>query len=174
MPILSPNPNPIRVSIRSPHRGEGRSRSKKDCGGCLRFQSAPLTEARGDRSATRKDSRSKPFQSAPLTEARGDQAEASADADHGCVSIRSPHRGEGRYFFAHVRKTYGVFQSAPLTEARGDSRSTIARPSPSGFNPLPSPRRGEIHRHPRAGRWHRSFNPLPSPRRGEMSRKQVP
>ncbi len=36
------------------------------------------------------------------------------------------------------------FQSAPLTEARGDETAFAILPDGVGFNPLPSPRRGEI------------------------------
>ena len=99
------------------------------------FQSAPLTEARGD---------SPPSISAPLTEARGDTChanvacgrfnplpspkqgetgaglapltEARGDLGKGIyVSIRSPHRSKGRR-----QQGLALFQSAPLTEARGD------------------------------------------------------
>ena len=62
----------------------------------LKFQSAPLTEARGDSPACCVLARALPFQSAPLTEARGDT--------------------DGY----KIRLSSTVFQSAPLTEARGD------------------------------------------------------
>ena len=67
------------------------------------FQSAPLTEARGDAlisivAALKKASRW--FQSAPLTEARGDPTQLLK-----LISMTSGKFG---------------FQSAPLTEARGD------------------------------------------------------
>ena len=68
----------VGVSIRSPHRSKGRLTSRHAITArppSCQFQSAPLTEARGDHwcrefladalIATR-------FQSAPLTEARGD------------------------------------------------------------------------------------------------------
>ena len=42
------------------------------------------------------------------------------------------------------RSALGAFQSAPLTEARGDSPASTARASDAGFNPLPSPKRGEM------------------------------
>ena len=57
---------------------------------------------------------------------------------------RAPLTGEGRSTIK-IR-----FQSAPLTEARGDSRGRDDSPAPKsyqtlpGFNPLPSPKRGEI------------------------------
>ena len=113
------------VSIRSPHRSKGRRRAAEfggegvsfnplpspSKGSQLRkifhpqrflFQSAPLTEARGDYTPsmfthTRK---LKEFQSAPLTEARGDMFDASAIFGLYLtllVSIRSPHRSKGRH-----------------------------------------------------------------------------
>ena len=62
----------------------------------LAFQSAPLTEARGDPERSLACVHSM-FQSAPLTEARGDEK-----------------------IMPTLLDTF-VFQSAPLTEARGDS-----------------------------------------------------
>ena len=38
------------------------------------------------------------FQSAPLTEARGDQLAGRGVLDPYAVSIRSPHRSKGRHF----------------------------------------------------------------------------
>ena len=61
------------------------------------------------------------FQSAPLTEARGDRCLPEAHLpETGLVSIRSPHRSEGRCTFASTLAPATLFQSAPLTEARGD------------------------------------------------------
>ena len=80
------------VSIRSPHRSEGRSSRRMNRGWFKRFQSAWM---RG---------RSLPlhhsgFQSAPPTGVRGDARDFPVTR-HGCprtdVSIRSPHRSEGR------------------------------------------------------------------------------
>ena len=66
---------------------------------CPLFQSAPLTEARGDqiRLCRRSASRSL-FQSAPLTEARGDGRVRylAIETHRSRVSIRSPHRSKGR------------------------------------------------------------------------------
>ena len=63
------------------------------------------------------------FQSAPLTEARGDAAQGHRALELArCeVSIRSPHRSKGRHIGAHTHVISNLFQSAPLTEARGDS-----------------------------------------------------
>ena len=95
------------VSIRSPHRSKGRRLRRCGCTIGAWFQSAPLTEARGDRSPIRR-------------------------RVHGnVVSIRSPHRSKGRH--AAAQRTFqgrspAVFQSAPLTEARGDAPNTSSAP----------------------------------------------
>ena len=39
----------------------------------------------------------------------------------GTVSIRSPHRSEGRFFHQHLKNKALLFQSAPPTEVRGDT-----------------------------------------------------
>ena len=112
------------------------------------FQSAPLTEARGDLPEAVYYGRFHLFQSAPLTEARGDDYVWSAAAgtisfnplpspkqgethrrrggilDVEGVSIRSPHRSKGRLGGRECFNRTGNgrrFQSAPLTEARGDA-----------------------------------------------------
>ena len=84
------------VSIRSPHRSKGRPSCCWTWRSHAAFQSAPLTEARGDHAWILSHRRALRFQSAPLTEARGDADRATA------------------------KKIDGSFQSAPLTEARGD------------------------------------------------------
>ena len=86
------------------------------------------------------------FQSAPLTEARGDSYLVSDEGISASVSIRSPHRSKGRHVaMGHISSenvsfnplpspkqgetgdkvkspdTRMRFQSAPLTEARGDA-----------------------------------------------------
>ena len=113
------------------------------------FQSAPLTEARGDPRRILPDSTKEMFQSAPLTEARGDQ----------------PGRSTKRRFWPNR------FQSAPLTEARGDCRLMPTCRRNSKRVSIRSPHRSE-------GRYGLAgltcclapcFNPLPSPKRGEIS-----
>ena len=86
------------VSIRSPHRSEGRFYSVQVfVVDTKQFQSAPPTEVRGDTLVWRR---------VALVE----------------VSIRSPHRSEGRYKKTPTAaKPYTVFQSAPPTEVRGDT-----------------------------------------------------
>ena len=182
-----------------------------------RFQSAPLTEARGDADGFAVIPTRQVFQSAPLTEARGDSGADLQGASFE-VSIRSPHRSEGRsqeevdqarrcleFQSAPLTEARGdpcairprpkqpySFQSAPLTEARGDPIEQVLRIVVGGFNPLPSPKRGEMRPRQALGRLrrvsirspHRSegrlrddsnnkreatcFNPLPSPKRGEI------
>ena len=64
--------------------------------------------------------RAKVFQSAPLTDVRGDRAIAALVAVQLGVSIRSPHGCKGR-FNASLRLAVNLlFQSAPLTDVRGD------------------------------------------------------
>ena len=64
---------------------------------CLEFQSAPLTDVRGDGDGITYVVRDEGFQSAPLTDVRGD-----AWIGWCCPSAQR-------------------FQSAPLTDVRGDS-----------------------------------------------------
>ena len=133
----------------------------------IEFQSAPLTEARGDSSRTSKLSSTVTFQSAPLTEARGDPRRApspiltlrvSIRSPHRskgrpgvtwsmafdiAVSIRSPHRSKGRRFAKWMSGKFTEFQSAPLTEARGDGIEPTTNSLQNCFNPLPSPKQGE-------------------------------
>ena len=86
---------------------------------CPVFQSAPLTEARGDETAPDVPTAPDTFQSAPLTEARGDKRLRTVEATNyrfnplplpkqgeisilrrqqpiTVVSIRSPYRSKGR------------------------------------------------------------------------------
>ena len=112
---------PWRVSIRSPYRSKGRSCQTIATRRCSLFQSAPLTEARGDCASLRALASAALFQSAPLTEARGDVPQTAAGTFNPNVSIRSPYRSKGR------------FRRGGLDPARARS-----------FNPLPLPKQGEI------------------------------
>ena len=116
VPLLLPRPL---VSIRSPHRSKGRPLLAAAPGDPPAFQSAPLTEARGDSCRRMVRLVTCQFQSAPLTEARGD-----------CQV----------YLLSFCA---GMFQSAPLTEARGDFILIKDDPVGHRFNPLPSPKQGE-------------------------------
>ena len=83
----------------------------------LLFQSAPLTEARGDRVWVGLRPLDALFQSAPLTEARGDVLlSPSRTIDEG-VSIRSPDRSQGR---SHTRD---FFSKAFPVSIRSPDRS---------------------------------------------------
>ena len=64
------------------------------------FQSAPLTDVRGDATADQIRGLADEFQSAPLTDVRGDP------------------------LITLSRHDAGMFQSAPLTDVRGDFRAT--------------------------------------------------
>ena len=132
----------LRVSIRSPHRSKGRPLKANEITGRFEFQSAPLTEARGDsqnETATR-DWRG--FNPLPSPK-QGETALVSAEASAIMVSIRSPHRSKGRRATAAGCLVDEAFQSAPLTEARGDIYSGEYLSGSSSFNPLPSPKQGE-------------------------------
>ena len=156
------------VSIRSPHRSKGRRQFTGLDALHYPFQSAPLTEARGDRAALGHRPPQNWFQSAPLTEARGDKRQKNTPGRETGVSIRSPHRSKGRRLsireseakaLVSIRSPHrskgrpqrdrsaprppNLFQSAPLTEARGDSFSAAKKARAGCFNPLPSPKQGE-------------------------------
>ena len=155
------------------------------------FQSAPLTEARGD---SYRASRSEPTASGfnPLPSPKQGETYAEYDvltltqvsirSPHRSkgrhtpgdsspfkirVSIRSPHRSKGRQGKIDAHELLAEFQSAPLTEARGDLRLFAAGSPGLGFNPLPSPKQGETHRSRPPRRPRHRFNPLPSPKQGE-------
>ncbi len=68
-----------------------------------------------------------------------------------------------------MRDSWLTFQSAPLTEARGDLAASTPFRRNIRFNPLPSPKRGEMPSGEWPRRGNKSFNPLPSPKRGEIS-----
>ena len=143
-----------RVSIRSPHRSKGRLLLSRRIGPIQRFQSAPLTEARGDASAAITADSNSSFQSAPLTEARGDPRRAISGPLHqgfnplpspkqgetwaartlchyaNKVSIRSPHRSKGRL---------GQFRLSDRFR-----RVSIRSPHRSKGRPLPSGLTGSI------------------------------
>ena len=155
-----------------------------------KFQSAPLTEARGDSSASPSLSGTSSFNPLPSPK-QGETKHLQLCARTDRVSIRSPHRSKGRPDLDALKRYTNLFQSAPLTEARGDwnpaSRPYVSalfqsaplteargdaaptpRPSPiCGFNPLPSPKQGETIACGRSAASQQSFNPLPSPKQGE-------
>ena len=154
------------VSIRSPHRSEGRQTGKYFSIDVTAFQSAPLTEARGDTIPGKPGNADRSFN--PLPSSKRGETYSRLASWHGIrVSIRSPHRSEGRLNACFRNETGTWFQSAPLTEARGDRARVEKQRFLPGFNPLPSPKRGETHSHCFRFSRQPSFNPLPSPKRGE-------
>ena len=105
-----------KVSIRSPHGCKGRcslgsSFLRED----WMFQSAPLTDVRGDPPSPTPSHSPSRFQSAPLTDVRGDEPFSCRSLGIQIVSIRSPHGCKGRF------------------EECAERRGFCAR-----FNPLPS------------------------------------
>ena len=127
------------------------------------------------------------FQSAPLTDVRGDIRvdltglnikKVSIRSPHGCkgrfevavlfltysiVSIRSPHGCKGRCPRPFLDWMRSLFQSAPLTDVRGDLTRPF-RGCGSAFVSIRSPHgcKGRSdYRGRRAALW-QGFNPLPS------------
>ena len=99
------------------------------------FQSAPLTEARGDRSEPEISCYARLFQSAPLTEARGDPPRSPTPSR--MLTFQSAPLTEARGD-ANLRSTpIAPFQSAPLTEARGDQAASEAVSSCPEFQSAP-------------------------------------
>ena len=114
-PITCFNPLP------SPKQGEI-SNQRTDGFASIAFQSAPLTEARGDQQppdgSVRLDIGFNPLPSPKQGEMRRQFDQRQFDR----VSIRSPHRSKGRFTMVLGPPERGLkFQSAPLTEARGDT-----------------------------------------------------
>ena len=137
------------VSIRSPHQSKGRPSARRvRLPDGPKFQSAPLTKARGDDDQAEAEADELGFQSAPLTKARGDAHALREGLQALGVSIRSPHQSKGRPTRSPSWKSTSGFQSAPLTKARGDTATSPGPPKPSSFNPLPSPKQGETKKRP--------------------------
>ena len=167
------------VSIRSPHRSEGRLTKRFNCFRCFnplpppefatllnRFQSAPPTGVRGDAIVFKGFVKSQNmFQSAPPTGVRGDFLHQSASDASDKVSIRSPHRSEGRFSHASFISQSHVFQSAPPTGVRGDYCRQAAERNSNCDVSIRSPHRseGRLQLLPLARFCIRSFNPLPPP-----------
>ena len=134
------------VSIRSPHRSKGRHELEPDKKLQSGFNPLPSPkQGETSRSLCCQVNHLR-FQSAPLTEARGDYKAFSGLAlTYNAVSIRSPHRSKGRRIIVTrpCATIANLFQSAPLTEARGDTLSGVRAAGTNCFNPLPSPKQGE-------------------------------
>ena len=105
------------VSIRSPHRSEGRRISHRSRIHCTRVS----------------------IRSPHRSEGRRGQV-GTGPGDLGQVSIRSPHRSEGRRAAVEDSADTDAFQSAPPTGVRGDEQSGARRLLRHlRFNPLPPP-----------------------------------
>ena len=135
----------LRVSIRSPHKSKGRQSSLYRHRLLSRFQSAPLTKARGDSTWVGCQWSLKSFNPLP-SQKQGETVVLAVLTLATVVSIRSPHKSKGRLVGANdladplvcfnplpsqkqgetclgLGGTSGDvgFQSAPLTKARGDT-----------------------------------------------------
>ena len=85
----------ILVSIRSPHRSKGRLHKQPRPALKDKFQSAPLTEARGDSTPSAQYGSLQSFN--PLPSPKQGETEGGELSQYGMhVSIRSPHRSKGR------------------------------------------------------------------------------
>ena len=145
------------------------------------FQSAPLTEARGDTNNVPSMIQSRAMGNVSIRSPYRSKGRSIARDFQRCppstlVSIRSPYRSKGRCTLDRQRfaRFGALFQSAPLTEARGDHlapgscvvdfRGPVSIRSPyrskgrSGNDPLASWR----------ARNRVGFNPLPLPKQGEI------
>jgi hypothetical protein len=89
----------------------------------LLFQSAPLTEVRGDPLRRRAGRSSGRVSIRAPDRSQGRQGAVGAALAARGVSIRAPDRSQGRPGNGSCRKAPSLFQSAPLTEVRGDSNS---------------------------------------------------
>ena len=150
-----------KVSIRSPHRSKGRHVRLPDWRLYVTFQSAPLTEARGDlydiayvidcgdvsirsphRSKGRPSAQAHSFSGEAVSirsphRSKGRRGNYNASRTYSIVSIRSPHRSKGRPSVSQWWYSRLMFQSAPLTEARGDHCPTIPTKSSYMFQSAP-------------------------------------
>ena len=195
-PQVKPMCSTDKVSIRSPYRSKGRPRKEPGEPGRVPFQSAPLTEARGDVVSDKVNEVMVTFQSAPLTEARGDLAVRKpggmfcsfnplplpkqgetmvpdSSTWYEIVSIRSPYRSKGRHRSSIHCALPLSFQSAPLTEARGDFIPVHVTIINICFNPLPLPKQGETCSLIGNDGNGLSFNPLPLPKQGETRSQKL-
>ena len=86
---------PEAVSIRSPYRSKGRLEILTACIMRTMFQSAPLTEARGDAALLEFERLYTCFNPLPLPKQGEIQGGRDVRCD-GVVSIRSPYRSKGR------------------------------------------------------------------------------
>ena len=132
-----------------------------------KFQSAPLTEARGDSAHSLSISRLLRFQSAPLTEARGDRCRRQHRRPLASVSIRSPHRSKGRLLCTVVMVIVLPVSIRSPHRSKGRPAKANSRSCPVVFQSAPLTEARGDHWICRPRRPARRFNPLPSPKQGE-------
>ena len=110
------------------------------------------------------------FQSAPLTEARGDTLGESKMIAHLNVSIRSPHRSKGRRA-GSGRSPHAFKGFNPLPSPKQGETNSFCKHIALLYVSIRSPHRSKG----RLAGWgfdypsRLSFNPLPSPKQGETS-----
>ena len=155
------------VSIRSPHKSKGRPNWTASVSKPKKFQSAPLTKARGDSSLFSSSSLVRcfnplpsqkqgetpestifppvviRFQSAPLTKARGDLCWFLPCVLRLRFQSAPLTKARGDTDSTATAQIEFLFQSAPLTKARGDRPPAAIHVVAIGFNPLPSQKQGE-------------------------------
>ena len=126
------------VSIRSPHRSKGRpSAALALSASTPEFQSAPLTEARGDRYGPISRTFKPSFNPLPSPK-QGETVYGrhGHGRRHGFNPLPSPKQGETRGALC-LMPTFNLFQSAPLTEARGDRSPHTSLLLPALFQSAP-------------------------------------
>ncbi len=143
----------IQVSIRSPYRSKGRpvsavAKSHAPAKKQSMFQSAPLTEARGEMNL---------FQSLPNF----------LQYPYTCFNpLPLPKQGETINCIKHSR-TIHSFNPLPLPK-QGETMAFFPFSIPtSSFNPLPLPKQGETVYSDFKENKKTCFNPLPLPKQGE-------
>ena len=109
------------------------------------------------------------FQSAPLTEARGDAYTWRSFSDRTSFNpLPSQKQGEtlaGR----QAAVSDSSFNPLP-SQKQGETLRAAPRPAPvRSFNPLPSQKQGETNLHSRLCAAQEGFNPLPSQKQGETT-----
>ena len=156
------------VSIRSPHRSKGRRATANRPRRFLFVSIRSPHRSKGRQESSWYDSSGDEFQSAPLTEARGDPIVPGHAKLAVVVSIRSPHRSKGRrVHMVNVKAPLSCFNPLPSPKQGETPRYRRIGWRWDRFNPLPSPKQGETSASPPIGSNQTSFNPLPSPKQGE-------
>ena len=130
------------VSIRSPHRSKGRLSLPSNV--LFSFVSIRSPHRSKGRRQTEIEIRKlELFQSAPLTEARGDVKQSGRTRPHVIVSIRSPHRSKGRRPAPTATTPASCFNPLPSPKQGETIVNRVFDEREASFNPLPSPKQGE-------------------------------